>query len=322
MKSYMNFSLLAILCITGSSCSFLDPQVIIDEWSRSTDNPILRDEYVGGGYESASDGHIFYDASGDLHMIYSGDVDGSSSIKYAKGSSLTSWEIQEPLLFETGPSNLDIHKETSFYRKTADGKHQIYYIGYPDGDTYESQIYLAEADEISGPYEQMAEPVVPRGQIAGKEVYLMTSPSVNEHEGQLFISFIGWDAPHDNVTEVYILGAVSTDEGKTWSDFKEVDTPIGMEGQVTSHPDGGFVAVRSGDFRGEKGVFYSTADHPHGPWTEEEQLILTEDGSEFEVDEIVAPQITFDPTTGRELLYYTGADYTKGWWMMLAEKME
>ena len=170
-----------------------------------------------------------------------------SSIKLAKGNSISDWEVVGSLLFKPNTENTDIQKETSFYRRTNNGKSQIYYIGYTD-NSYKSQIFLAEADSLDGRYYQIPAPVVPRGELAGKDVYSITSPSIVEHNGILHMVFIGWNDSPEKVSEVWIIGAKSTDDGYSWSDFEIVDTPIGMEGQVTKTLDGKFVAVRTGEY--------------------------------------------------------------------------
>lgn len=290
------------------------------EWKRSEQNPVLRDFYPDGSYQSASDGHIFYDGNGNLKMIYSGDVNDNSSIKLAAGTSISNWNVETALLFEPNSENTDIHKETPFYRKAANGKHQIFYIGYQDNTSYRSQIFLAESNHLNGPYDQMPEPVVPRGNLAGKTVYCITSPSILEHNGLLYITFIGWNASPQDVSEVWIIGATSTDEGHSWTDFQLIETPIGMEGQVTKTADGSFVAVRTGQYNGKEAIFYTSSSHLFGPWTTDGAPILIKDGSVLEKDEIIAPQITVDPQSGEEYLFYTGAEYQTGWWMMLAKK--
>ena len=63
-----------------------------NQWVRHTGNPIFRDPISGESYESASDPHVFFDDQGELQMIYSGDVNGKSSIKLAKGESWTEEE--------------------------------------------------------------------------------------------------------------------------------------------------------------------------------------------------------------------------------------
>ena len=296
------------------------PTELASEWTRDTENPVFRDVIPTENYQAASDPHVFYDEDDALRMVYTGDVDGVASIKLARGTSLNEWEVHRTLLFEVGPSGKDVSKETAFYRKAANGKHQIYYIGYEDEASYQSEVYLAEADALEGPYTQMDAPVVPRGTSAGKEVYLITSPSVVSHQGQLYMSFLGWNNAPEAVTEVWVIGATSTDGGHTWSDFKLVDTSIGMEGQVTKINDSTFVSVRTSDFNGKEAIYLGQASHPFGPWEELPDPILVQEEPTLEKDEIIAPQITIDPTSGEQYLYYTGADYQTGWWVMLARE--
>lgn len=290
-----------------------------DQWQRNIHNPIFRDFIPSENYQTASDPHVFFE-NNKLKMIYTGDVNGKPAIKLASGDSWNDWTKDRSLLFLTGPSGKDSHKETAFYRKSSKGKHQIYYIGYDDENTYEAQIFLAESDSLTGKYTQMSQPVISKGIIADKNVYCITSPSIMEHEGLLYITFIGWNASPNNVTKVWIIGAISSDEGHTWSKYQIVDTKIGMEGQVTKISDNNFVSVRTGEFEDKEAVFYATAPAPFGPWKEQEKPIITQGGLPYEKDEIIAPQITIDPITRKQYLYYTGADYQMGWWIMLAEK--
>ncbi len=321
MKKIVN--LLFITLIVLSSCekeNGPDPDNLSNGWIRFENNPVFRDTVlnVPYDYEVASDAHVFFDDNSSLKMIYSGDVNEKISIKLASGSSWSNWAKVKPLLYEANSAGSDIYKETSFYRKSSTGKHQIYYIGYENEETYESQIFLAEADSLTGEYYQYPQPVIPKGTIAGKDVYCITSPSIMEHEGELYIVFIGWNAHPNEVTEVWIMGAKSSDEGHTWTDFQLVDTKIGMEGQVTKTPDGSFIAVRTGEHENEEAIFYAKANHPFGPWNEDDEPILIQAGAPYEKDEIIAAQITFDANSGKQYLYYTGADYQKGYWIMLA----
>lgn len=303
----------------GTNSSEISDNDII-EWERSAENPVFRDLIPDINYEVASDPHVFIDEDDNLKMIYTGDFNDSPSIKLASGSSVSNWEKQTTLLYEAGPSGKDVNKETPFYRMASSRKHQIYYIGYEDEETYRSEIYLAEADELEGPYTKLAEPVVPRGNIAGEEVYLITSPSVVEHNDLLYMTFIGWDASPSEVTEIWIIGATSNDHGHTWSDFQKVDVPIGAEGQITKLTNGEFVAARTGSYEDREAIFYATASHPFGSWTEKSEPILIQSGPPYEADEVIAPQILHDPINNKQYVYYTGADYQKGWWIMLAEK--
>jgi hypothetical protein len=288
------------------------------EWEREP-NPVLRDTIDGIDYQVASDPHVFSE-NGTLYMTYTGDENDKPAIKLAKANALDSWSPYKTLISNVDPSGWDIYKETGFYRISSSGKHQIYYIGYPNEETYEAQIFLAEADNLLGPYSQMSSPIVSKGRIAGKNVYCMTSPSVVGHEGLLYITFIGWNNSPDRVSEVWVIGATSENEGHTWSDFQLIDARIGMEGQLTKKMDGSYIAVRTGEFKDREAIFYSTANHPFGPWVEKEDPILVQAGAPLEKDEIIAPQIFIDPTTGEELLFYTGADHAIGWWVMMARE--
>lgn len=284
----MLVSVLLMACQEDNS-----PTVESSEWVRHSTNPVFRDAIPSESYEAASDPHVFFDNRDQLWMIYSGDAvenPGTISIKLAKGNDWDEWEEQASLLFETGPSGLDISKETPFYRFAADGKHQIYYIAYPDGDTYASQIYLAESDNLEGPYVQYQEPIVPLGLIANRQVEVITSPSVVEHEGVLYLLFLGWDS-FANVSEVWVLGATSVDDGRSWDNFEEVNVPIGMEGQITKAPDGTFCSVRTKEFEGVESIFYARADHPFGPWRENEEPLIIKQGAPWEIDEAIAPKL-------------------------------
>ena len=317
MKSFIFLSFLLPLLLV--SCEEDEPKIPDSkEWNRES-MPVLRDSILNANYQVASDPHVFLD-EGTLRMIYTGDKDDKPAIKLASAHAINDWTPAATLLGSVGPSGLDSHKETGFYRKAATGKHQIYYIGYNDEESYRAQIFLAESDSLTGPYTQMNAPVVERGPIAGEEVYCMTSPTVVEHDGLLYMVFIGWDNSPDKVTEVWVMGATSTDNGHSWNDFQKVDARIGMEGQVTKVNDDDFVAVRTGDYGDGEAIFYATAAHPFGPWTEEENPILVQAGAPYEKDEVIAPQVFIDPASDEEFLFYTGADYAIGWWVMMAQK--
>ncbi len=317
MKKTMYILVTILMLCQACTIEESDPPGIV-EWTREA-SPVLRDLILDENYQVASDAHVFMEGN-TLRMIYTGDANGKPAIKIANSNGLDNWKPSTTLLGSVGPSGLDSHKETGFHRETSTGKHQIYYIGYDNETTYEAQIFLAEADSLNGPYTQMNEPAVAKGTIAGKEVYCMTSPSVVDHKGTLYMIFIGWDNSPNNVTEVWVMGATSNDEGRTWTDFQLVDTRIGMEGQVTKVNDNNFIAVRTGDYEDKEAIFYSTASHPFGPWTEKEDPILVQTGSSLEKDEIIAPHIFIEPGSGEEILYYTGADYSIGWWIMMARE--
>lgn len=288
------------------------------QWERDSKNPVFSDLIVEENYKIASDPHVFYDQNGFLKMIYTGQFEGHQSIMLAEGSDFSNWTKKRVLLAGIGPSGLDLNKETCFYRLANNGKHQLFYVGYNDEEDFESQIYLAESDQLEGPYTTINSPIVSRGNIAGKSVYCMTSPSIVEHQGVLYLVFIGWDAKPKKVKTVWMLGAKSLDDGYTWTDFQEVTTPIGMEGQLTKALDGSFVAVSTGKLGRNEAIYYATATHPFGPYTTREWPIIVQEGRPLEKDEIIAPQITFDQTNGVQHLFYTGSNHRKGWWIMHA----
>lgn len=322
MKNYLLFSMIICGAVIGctSSDSAENPKTVT-EWQRFPDNPIFRDVYPDESYQSASDPHVV-EEGGQRFMFYSGDVDGYSGIKLAKGNSWSDWE-KYAAVSVLGSDENDRNKETAFYHRTDSGKHQLYYIGYEKEDLaggYKADIFLAEADRFEGPYERLEEPVVPAGLQAGKEVYCFTSPNIVPYGGKLYLSCIAWNNHPEKADMIWIMGAVSEDDGHTWTDLEEVDSPIGMEGQVTVTPDGNYVGVRTGDYKDKEAIFYATALHPFGPWDYQEEPILIRAGQPYEVTELIAPQITFDMETAEPYLYYTGADQQVGWWVMLATR--
>ena len=285
-------------------------------WQRC-DGPVLRDPVPG--YEVASDGHVFRDAEGTLRMIYSGDLDDQITPKLATGQDWDQWTRQGPLFAPAQEGDPDRFKETPFYRLAEDGTHQIFYIGYPTEEAYEAQIYLAESDRLEGPYERRAGPVIVRGQQAGHKVYLMSSPSVVEHEGELLMTYLAWDDDPDSVTEVWVMGARSVDDGRTWTDIQEVDAPVGMEGQITPGPDGLYYATSMHGWEDTEAIFLARAEHPFGPYETLEEPALIKAGAPWEVHEANAPQLAFDPNTRTAYLYYVGASYLYGWWVLMAQ---
>lgn len=308
-------AILAVFTVTG--CAQADCPSLAGNWER-TEEPVFRDRFASGVYEVASDAHVFRSEPNSLHMIYTGDDGDFPSIKIAFQNAGGSWETLQTLLGASTGTESPQSKETPFYRLGPDGEHQIYFIGYADEETYESAIYLAVADNLAGPYSILPDPVVPLGSIAGRDVRVITSPSVIDHNGELLMAFLGWD-DFRNVTQVWVLGAQSNDNGRSWTEFREIDVPIGMEGQITPNPEGGYVAVRTGETaNGSEAIFAGCAEHPFGPYEVIEQPLLTRSGPPWEVDEIIAPQIFFDPASGTTRLFYTGANYQHGWWTMEA----
>ena len=299
----------------------VDPEKL-RRWKRHPGNPVYRDKI--SGYEVASDSHVFIDTSNKLRMVYTGIYKDHPSVMLAEGSALDTWEKTGLIISgETHPEGESSGKETPFYfynkyRK----KHQIYYIAYEDEDpyySYESEIFMAEADSIEGPYRIGSSPVVPKGKLAGEDVHMMTSPSILEFQGKLYMVFIAWNAPPVKTTMVWVMGTVSSDWGKTWSQVQKVDVPIGMEGQLTMGPDDMFYATSTREYKNTEAVFLSRSSSPFGPYDElHTEPILIKAGPPLETDEITAVQIFFRPVDKKVFIYYTGADYRKGYWVMAA----
>lgn len=285
------------------------------DWQRTGD-PILRDPIPAENYEGASDAHVFAHDDRVL-MVYSGDDGGVISARLAeRGPDDGAWSILGTVLGPSQGHDRPRSKETPFYFRAPDGTHQLYVIGYEDEATYAAAVWRATAPAIEGPWAFDPAPVVPLGEIAGRQVEVITSPSVFETETGLGIVFLGWDGFED-VSRVWTFGATSTDNGRTWQDFRQVPVPVGMEGQVTRRPDGGWVAVATqfDEASGSEGIFMACADAPFGPYGQPGTPVLTPAGPPWEVDEIIAPQVFFDGD-GAPSLFYTGADYAEGWWIM------
>jgi beta-xylosidase len=287
----------------------------LSDWTRNPDNPIYRDRIPG--YEVASDGHVFHDSSGALWMIYTGDSDDHASIKLATADAYDVW-TEEALLLpgDQKPSGDESGKETAYYNFVeSTEKHQIYYVGYADGNPD----IAYEAESLHGPYSLPTTPIVSNGALAGEDVHLMTSPSVVEYQGDLYLTFIAWDAPPNLASMVWMMGSVSSDGGNTWSMVEKINAPIGMEGQITKGPDGLYYAVSTQDYQQTEAIFLARSVHPFGPYDEAlPSPLLVKAGTPWEVDEVIAPQLTFNPVSKRAYLYYTGANHATGWWMMVA----
>ncbi len=188
----------------------------------------MRDLIVSENYEVASDPQVILSQHTDPIMIYSGDDGGNISIKLAKRVNIEKWAPSQVLIASSTEHQIPRFKETPFIYKLG-SEYQLYFIGYDDEESYKSQIYLAVSQNLEGPYKLLNEPVIPSGIIAGHDVHTITSPSIIEHEGQLKMTFLGWD-DFANVTKVWVLGAVSRNAGRDWEIVGEVRAPIGMEG--------------------------------------------------------------------------------------------
>lgn len=289
----------------------------LQDWTR-VEGRVLQD--VVDGYGAAADIHVFRDESGELAAVYSGTdprAPEHAAIKLARATEHGSWDVETTVLSEIGAPVEQRNKETSFYRRTSDGTHQIFYIGYEDETTYASQIFRAESDALDGPYVMEEEPVIARGMQGGHDIQVMTSPSIVEHDGTLLMVYCAWDRfGEDEDLQVWVHGATSNDDGDTWTVLGEVDVPVCMEGALTKGPDGMFYAVS----QQEEQFVLARAAEPLGTYQFLPQPILSPLGPPDEI-EMNTPQIFFDDDLA--FLYYSGANfsdenYEYGWWTLLA----
>ena len=89
--------------------------------------------------------------------------------------------------------------------------------------------------------------------------------------------------------------------------------PFFLEGAFTSGPDGYFYAMS----QGEGNTFtIGRSEEPFGTYDMLPQAVMTAAGAPWEIDEMNTPQLFFEDD--KAYLYYSGADYSKGWWTMLA----
>lgn len=284
----------------------------LQSWNRH-DDPVLRDPELGIAFEVAADPHVFRTRNGALQMVYSGPHPSNdyATIKLASATSHFDWAPGAVLLEGSNSGGLDLNKETSFYRLAKSGKHQIYYIGYEDSE-YKAQIFMAEADTLEGPYSLPTAPIIPLMVQHGLNVKVMTSPSIVEHEDRLYMAYCAWDDfPVPTIVKVH--GATSDDDGKSWDLVGEVPVPSCMEGAFTSGPDGYFYAVSQ-----DEGNMFTIgrSEKPFGTYDMLPQPVMTSAGAPWEIDEMNTPQLFFE--NDKAYLYYSGADYSKGWWTMLA----
>lgn len=75
-------------------------------------------------------------------------------------------------------------------------------------------------------------------------------------------------------------------------------------------------AISDDEGQGEGGFVIGRSETPFGPYEMLPEPVMTSAGAPWEVDEMNTPQLLFEVNTA--YLYYSGADYAKGWWTMLA----
>ena len=286
----------------------------LSDWTRDPGNPIFL------GNEFSGDPFVWEAAPGDYRMVYTDSVDDRQAIAMATSTDLVEWtpngSTQFPdgvVLQGAGPGGQDPHLETAVYRKADNGAHQIFYIGYVDEETYHSAIYVAEAPDIDGPYTRAADPIL-SWTPDGADAAAMTSPTIVEQDGTLYMTYIGWEAFPDG--PVSIMGATSIDDGRSWKKVGPLsgEEIFGVEAETVKGPDGLFYRVGiTADDQGGDVITLGQAEHPFGPYTELPEPILTPGGPEVgEGETIMSPSLLFVPETETAYLFYAAVD-TGGW---------
>jgi hypothetical protein len=286
----------------------------LSEWTRHPGGPMFLGVVIAG------DPHVWRDTDGVYRMVYTDGVGDHQAIAMATSTNLIDWTLDDDAELENGvvlqgagPSGNDLYLETSHYRRADDGKHQIFYIGYPNEAEYHAAIYKAEADDVSGPYERESEPVI-NFTAGGADAQSMTSPTIVEHEGTLYMSYVGWATFPDG--PIMLMGATSNDDGRTWQKQGVLswDDIFGVEAHTEKGPDGLFYRVGvTGDDAGNDQLSIGQAEHPFGPYTVLEEPILTMGGPALgEGDSVMSPSLLFDSDSGVAFMHYASVD-TGGW---------
>ena len=286
------------------------------EWVRNPNDPIFH----GHGNSFAADPYVWMQSPGHYRMVYTDSANDHQVIAMATSTDLVHWrpisDSQYPngvILQGAGPGGQDGYLETATFRKTEDGKYQVFYIGYSNESTYHSAIYEAEATNMDGPYTREAKPVIswtPKG----ADAQSMTSPTIVEYQGKLYMTYVGWASfPNGPVT---IMGATSTTDGRSWNKVGPLswDNIFGVEADTEKGPDGLFYRVGiTSDAQGNDVISLGRASQPFGPYTVLPEPILVRGGpSVGEGNTIMSPSLLFVPGQSTAYLYYAAVD-TGGW---------
>ena len=283
-------------------------------WVRNPNNPIFSG--FTGTELVAGDAHVWEESPGSYRMVYTDDFNDRTSIAMAISNDLVNWQLignsefpNGVILGGAGPGGKDISLETAFYRKATDGKHQVYYIGYMDENVYNAAIYLAEASQIQGPYTRAEDPVI-TWTSGGPDAHAMTSPTIVEHEGVLYMTYIGWEAFPNG--PVHVVGATSMTDGRSWSKRGALDWDdiFGVEAHTEKGPDGLFYRAGIGaDAQGNDMILFGRSNHPFGPYTLVSRLNLSPAGPAVgEGTTIMSPSLVFDHANTTLYMHYAAVD--------------
>lgn len=283
---------------------------LLSTWTRASGNPI----FGGTSGDFAADPHVWEESPGVYYMVYTTDFGGAQAIGMARSTNLLTWTpITSPqygsqyVIRGNGPAAGQNNQETAVHLKTASGQHQIYYIGYDNELVYAAQIYRATASSVEGPYTRESAPVIPFGAPGSYDDGAMTSPTIVEHEGKLYMVYIAWDDIPSGAPNVINAGAISTDDGVTWAKSGKLDWSgiFGVEAHIEKGPDGKFYRVGTETPAGSDVLSVGVASHPFGVYTKLASVLTLGGASVGEVDSITGGTLLFNTNTRRVYMYYS-----------------
>lgn len=280
-------------------------------WTRTPPSPL----FGGSSGSFAADPHVWANGINDYYMVYTSEFSGAQAISMARSTDLVTWTpivspqySSEHILRGAGPAAGQAHQETAVYYKTPGGQHQIYYIGYDSEATFQSQIYRATASSIEGPYTREATPVLSFGASGSYDDAAMTSPSIVEHQGVLYMCYVAWaDSPTGPSPTVINAGATSSDYGATWTktgtiSFSDI---FGVEAHIEKGPDGKFYRVATETINSADALSIGVSAHPFGPYTKHAGVLVPGGVGVGEVDSITAPSLFFNRADRRAYMFYS-----------------
>ncbi|MDH5738725.1 MAG: family 43 glycosylhydrolase [Nitrospira sp.] len=278
----------------------------------------------------AGDPHVVTEAEDAYRMVYTTDSGSDSqAIGMAISTDLITWLPVESaqysdhrVLSGAGPAAGQLNQETAFYYKTPGGAHHIYYIGY-DGTAegaYVAQIYRAiSASNVLGPYTRETTPVVALGAGGSDDDSAMTSPSIVEYNGVLYMVYTGWgDSPNSPDPAVTTMYATSSNNGTTWVKQGSLswNDIFGVEAHIEKGPDGFY--YRAGvvvDGGGNDAVTIGRAFSPLGPYETYPDVLTLGGASVGEVASITSPSLLFHEDTATLYMFYGAVDTGGFPWM-------
>lgn len=291
---------------------------LLANWTRVPGGP----HFGGTAGNFAGDAHVWEESPGNYRMVYTTEnVALDAGIGMATSTDLLTWTpITSPqygneLVLKAGADPTKVVLETAFYYKTPAGQHQIYYIACTDEGVYDMQIFRATASNINGPYSNESTPVIAFGASGTFDDAAMTSPSIVEYNGELYMEYIGWDDSPKGVSFNVLTGTAKAPlDGSVWTKTGSIpwEQAFGVESHTEKGPDGWY--YRAGVVDGDiLGIGWST--HPHGPWTSHDQILAPGGAGVGEVDQITSPSLYFHVPTNTLYMYYAAVDTGGFPWM-------